>query len=77
MAASNQGRAISESASDWAAPLAAGAGRSPLCVAAGFHKSLFHFQCSPEELIRETTMFLLSVALNDPQNANKERAAAV
>lgn len=60
-----------------AAPLTAGAGRFPLCIVAGFDKSLFHFQRSPEELIRETTMFLLLVALNDPQNANKERAAAV
>lgn len=72
LAASNQGWATNESALGQADPLAAGQARFPLCFVAGFYKSLLHFQCSPEELIRETTMFLLLVALNDPQNANKE-----
>lgn len=76
LAASNQGRAISESAGDRAGPLAARAGRFPLCVVAGFYISLFHFQCSLEELIRETTIFLLLVALNDPQDANKRETCS-
>lgn len=76
LAASNQGWAISESAGGQAAPLAARAGRFPLYVVAGFYKSLFHFQCSLEELIRETTMFLLLVALNDPQDANKRETCS-
>lgn len=76
LVASNQGWAISESTRGWAASLTVGTGRFPLCIVAGFYTSLFHFQCSPEELIREKTMFLPLVALNNPQNANKRQSCS-
>lgn len=71
LAASEQRWATSDSAVGWAAPLTAGAGGFPLQAVPGFCESICHFPCSPEELNRDTIIFLFLVALNDPQNANK------
>lgn len=69
LAASDQRWATGDSAVGWAAPLT-GVGGVLLQAVPGFCESVFHFQCSPEELNRDTTIFLLLVALNDPQNTN-------